>query len=193
LKKQVSITARIIPVVIICLLCIAAAMPGCTTPEEPIDWDVTLVGSEGQQMVVSYDEIKAMPSYEGRGGFFTTVGIVNGPYKAKGVLLEDLCDLVGGVTSSDVVMVSAPDGYLMAFDYDQVMGNINTYDLDLHDTPHGELKLILMYEQDGKPVPDNDGKPLRLAIIGPVELLTEGHYWVKWVDKIEVKHKTESS
>jgi DMSO/TMAO reductase YedYZ molybdopterin-dependent catalytic subunit len=193
LKKQAGIIARIIPAFIICLLCIAAAMPGCPAPEEHIDWDVTLVGSEGQQQVVSYDEIKAMPSYSGRGGFFTTVGIVNGPYKAKGVLLEDICDLVGGVTSSDVVLVSAPDGYMMAFDYDQVMGNINTYDIDLHDMPHGELKLMLMYEQDGKPLSDNDGKPLRLAIVGPAEFLTEGHYWVKWVDRIEVKHKTELS
>ena len=186
MKRRVSIIARIVPVFIICLLCIAAAMPGCTS-EESIDWNVTLVGSEGQQMLVSYDEIKAMPSYKGEGGFFTTVGIVNGPYKAKGVLLEDICDLVGGVTSSDVVLVSAPDGYLMAFDYDQVMGNINTYDLDLHDASNGELKLILMYEQDGKPLSDNDGKPLRLAIVGPVTFLTEGHYWVKWVESIEVK------
>ena len=44
-----------------------------------------------------------------------------------------------------------------------------------------------MYEQDGKTVPQNDGKPLRLAIVTPdTDLLTEGHYWVKWVDEIEV-------
>ena len=55
--------------------------------------------------------------------------------------------------------------------------------------PHGELKLILMYEQDGKPISDSDGKPFRLAVVGDDNLLTEGHYWVKWVDRIEVKRK----
>jgi len=189
LKKQGRRITKIIPVFIIGLLCIVAVMAGCATQEESIDWNVTLVGSEGQQETLSYEEIKAMPSYTGRGGFFTTVGIVNGPYKAKGVLIEDLCELVGGITSSDVVTISAVDGYLMAFDYDEVMGNINTYDLELHEVSQGELKVILMYEQDGKPLSDSDGKPFRLAIVGTDNLLTEGHYWVKWVDSVEVKRK----
>jgi hypothetical protein len=29
-----------------------------------------------------------------------------------------------------------------------------------------------------------------LAVVGRDALLTEGVYWVKWVDKIEVIHKT---
>jgi hypothetical protein len=28
--------------------------------------------------------------------------------------------------------------------------------------------------------------PLRIAVVGDKALLTEGHYWVKWVNKIEV-------
>ncbi|MGD9118503.1 MAG: hypothetical protein PVJ08_07225, partial [Dehalococcoidia bacterium] len=59
----------------------------CTEAEEPIDWDLTLIGKDGQQKILSFDEIRDLPSEKARGGFFTTVGVVNGPYKVRGVPL----------------------------------------------------------------------------------------------------------
>jgi len=150
-------------------------------------WQLTLVGSDGSQKVLSYKDITELPDYEGNGGFFSTVGIVYGPYEAKGVTLADLCELVGGIEPTDTLMISAQDGYSTVFDYDQVMGEFITYNTDLQEVPHDELKTILMYEEDGKPLSDEDGKPLRIAIVGTKEgLLVEGSYWVKWVNKIEV-------
>jgi DMSO/TMAO reductase YedYZ molybdopterin-dependent catalytic subunit len=159
----------------------------CTEAEEPIDWELTLIGKDGQQKILSFDEIRDLPSEKARGGFSTTVGVVNGPYKVRGVPLVELCALVGGVTAQDVVMVSAPDGYSMVFDYEQINGDIETYDPEtLHEMPHDELMVMLTYEQDGKTIPHNDGRPLRMAVVGNADLLTEGHNWVKWVDRIEV-------
>jgi DMSO/TMAO reductase YedYZ molybdopterin-dependent catalytic subunit len=155
--------------------------------EEPIEWEVTLVGSNGEQQVLSYDEIRNLPYEEARGGFFTTVGVVNGPYEVKGVLLTELCKLVGGVSPEYVVAVSATDGYSMVFDYAQLFGDIETYDpVTLKEMPHEWLTVLLTYEQDGKTLSHNDGRPLRVAVAGSEALLTEGHNWVKWVDRIEV-------
>jgi DMSO/TMAO reductase YedYZ molybdopterin-dependent catalytic subunit len=155
--------------------------------EEPIDWEVTLVGKNSEQQVLSCEEIRRLPYQEARGGFFTTVGVVNGPYEVKGVLLQDLCALVGGVTPADVVAVSAMDGYSMVFDYEQLCGDIETYDpVTLHEVPHEKLMILLIYEQDGQPLSDSDGRPLRIAVVGSEALLTEGHNWVKWVNRIEV-------
>jgi hypothetical protein len=86
--------------------------------KDSVVWNVTLDGADGQQKVLTYNEIKTMPAYSGKGGFFTTTGVVNGPFQVKGVPLIDLCNLVGGVTSSEAVMVSAKDGYSSIFDYD---------------------------------------------------------------------------
>jgi hypothetical protein len=109
--------------------------------EEPIEWELTLVGKNSEQQVLSYEDIRDMPYEKARGGFFTTVGVINGPYKVKGVLLQDLCNLAGGVTASDVVSVAATDGYSMVFDYYQLHGDIETYDpATLHEVPHDELK-----------------------------------------------------
>ena len=155
-------------------------------PEEKINWNLTLIGTA--EKVVTFDELKAMPSYEGYGGFFSTVGMINGPFKCKGVPVEDLCALVGGINGSDTLWVSAPDGYMMVFTYDQVKGDFVTYEpATLKEVPHSPLKVILAYEQDGALLSEDDGRPLRLAIVSEDKLLTEGHYWIKWVDKIAIR------
>lgn len=163
---------------------------GCLHPsevtEEKIDWNLTLIGD--CEKVLSYNEIKKIPSYEGYGGFFTTVGIVNGPFKCRGVPLDELCNLVGGINASNTLWVSASDGYMMVFTYDQVNGDFITYDpATMREVPHGDLTMILMYEQDGASLPEDCGRPLRFAIVSEDKLLTEGHYWVKWVNKMEIK------
>ena len=183
-------SASVLPVLAIVAVCIVVAVTvtGCLhlseVAEERIDWNLALIGD--CEKVISYDEIRAMPSYEGHGGFFSTVGSVNGPFKCKGTPLKDLCNLVGGINATDTVRVYASDGYMMVFTYDQVMGDFITYDPELREVPHRELEVILMYEQDGAPLMEYDGRPIRIAIVSKDKLLTEGHYWIKWVDKVEI-------
>jgi DMSO/TMAO reductase YedYZ molybdopterin-dependent catalytic subunit len=156
--------------------------------EEPIDWQVTLIGSKGEQRLLSYDEIRHMPYQEARGGLLTSVGVVYGPYEVRGVLLQDLCDLVGGLAPNEAADVSAPDGYSMVFSHDQIYsGGFPTYDpVTRHEVTHEKQMVLLTYEWNGKPIPHNDGGPLRLVIVSSESLLTEGHNWVMWVNKIEV-------
>jgi DMSO/TMAO reductase YedYZ molybdopterin-dependent catalytic subunit len=156
--------------------------------EEPIDWEVKLAGSNGEQQVITYDEIRRMPYQEASGGLLTSAGIVYGPYRVKGVLLQDLCDLVGGINPSEFVSVSAPDGYSMAFGYDQlVSGDFLAWDPEtMHEVSNEKHMVLLTYEWDGKPIHNNDGGPLRLVVVSNKSLLTEGHNWVMWVDEIEI-------
>ena len=188
---------RAVPILVLGLICIVAAVLVYAHPwsgsAADIEWNLTLVGSNGEDVTLSYREIKALESTTGQGGFFTTTGVIHGPYDVKGVSIEDLCELVGGLGTSDGVLVSAVDGYSAFFEYDEVKGNIPTSKYDpaignLKEVPHEDLGLILMYEQDGKPLSDDDGKPLRLAVAGDDRLLTEGFRWVRWVDRIEVIH-----
>jgi DMSO/TMAO reductase YedYZ molybdopterin-dependent catalytic subunit len=187
IKLRVALLLMGIGVILIGL---AAGLYFLTDREQPditSFWKVTLVGTNGQQKELSYSEIKNLTSYSGAGGFFTTTGVVNGPYQAKGVTLEQLCLQVGGLQPANLVKVSAADGYSTMLDFEQVNGNFITYDpLTLKEKPHQELKPILMYEEDGKPLSEDSGKPLRLAIVGKDSLLTEGLYWIKWINKIEV-------
>lgn len=150
-------------------------------------WRLTLIGRDGTEKVLSYMELTSLPAYTGEGGFFSTVGTIYGPYTAKGVPLEGLCSQVGGVSPGDAVMVSAKDGYSTVLSYEQVTGEFPAYTPDFKEVPGAELKTILMYELDGRRLTAEGGKPLRLAVVGTGQgLLTEGNYWVKWIEKIEV-------
>jgi DMSO/TMAO reductase YedYZ molybdopterin-dependent catalytic subunit len=155
---------------------------------EPVAWDLTLIGRDGQQVVLSYDELQSLPVVETRGGFFSSVGTVYGPHPVKGVRLETLLDLVGGMTASDVLLVAAKDGYSSVFDYGQLSGEIDTFEPDpLRLVPQGDVEFLLIFEQQGQPLAHNDGQPLRLAVVNPDGLLTEGHWWVKWVNRLEIR------
>ncbi len=181
----------LILIFIIGIICIIAAgvvyAVDFNTSEDAIDWDVTLIGSDGTQKIISYNKIKSMPSVEGKGGFFTSVGVINGPYKIKGVMLKDICEFAAGFSSSDIVYAFATDGYSAVFDYAQLTGDIDSYDPhSMRMVSHGEQKVVLAYEQDGNPLSHEYGKPLRLAVITDDELLTEGHHWVKWINRIEI-------
>jgi DMSO/TMAO reductase YedYZ molybdopterin-dependent catalytic subunit len=188
---------RAVPLLVLGLICIVAAVLVYAHPwsgsEADVEWDLTLVGSNSENVTLSLKDIRAMESKTAQGGFFTTTGVVHGPYDVEGVSIEDLCDLVGGLGPSDGVLVTAVDGYSAFFEYDEVEGNIPTSEYDpatgnLKEVPHENLGLILMYKQDGKSLSEDDGKPLRLAVAGDDALLTEGFRWVRWVDRIEVIH-----
>ena len=190
--KRFTVAVAVIGIAAILSIAAIAYLDPFRTPAEQIEWNVTVVGSTGEEKVLTFAAITAMRSHDGYGGFFTTVGVVNGPFKLKGVLLSDICGLVGGIDTTNTVWVSAPDGYLMVFSYEQVNGEFRTFDPEtFKEVPHEELTIILAFEQDGVPLAEYDGKPLRIAIVSTRgDYLTEGHYWVKWVDRIEVRTPT---
>ncbi|HPD76210.1 MAG TPA: molybdopterin-dependent oxidoreductase [Methanoregulaceae archaeon] len=189
------------PVPVFCvLLAVASIFAGCTgtaPPREtdtiPADdfrgWNLTVNGTT--RASYTFDEIRAFPTKAGNCYAVSTVGIKYGPYTCKGVLLTDLLEQSGGIAEGDQVWVSAPDGYLWVFDYDQTQGEgFITFNESLREIPSPPLQVLLMYEQDGKPLSYDDGGPVRLVIISEEEgIVTEGSAWVKWVDTIEVKRK----
>jgi hypothetical protein len=77
----------------------------------------------------------------------------------------------------------------MVYTYNQVMGN----DLVTFGPATGDemnrtkpLTTILVYYRNHQNLTSDEG-PLRLAVIGPEGLLTEGHWWIKSVVKIEIR------
>ncbi len=175
-----------------CAGCTGTAPAASSQPvTDPVDdfsnWNLSVNGTP--RLVYSLDQVRALPSLTGNGFAVSTVGIKYGPYVCKGVLLTELLKPAGGISPGDQVWISAPDGYLWVFDYDQVQGNgFITFNEDLREIPSPPLKILLMYEQDGKPLSYDDGGPLRVAIISDEKgVVTEGSAWVKWVDRIEIK------
>ena len=99
-----------------------------------------------------------------------------------------LLNLIGGISSSENVTVTASDGYQVTFTYQQVQGQgLNTYDPSTKVTvqPPQPLTIIVAYDCNGTAFPASQG-PLSIALVGPQGLYTPGMYWAYLLVKIEV-------
>ena len=171
----------------------ATAVPTPTETAENIEATLT-VKSADSSVTLTWEDILELPSYEGPGGRISSVGYVTPPTTFKGITIEDLCNLVGGLSEENSVQITAKDGYGMTFSYDQIVsGNYDTYDpSDGENKPfNGKLWTVVVYEEEGNPISTEKDGPLRLAILGSNKIVTDGHWWIKWVSSIEVKQSEE--
>ena len=160
---------------------------GTNTTELP-PMSLTIVGANGTQVFLNETDVAALPSYRGYGGFKNQLGIVKGLGNYTGVSLDMLCGLVGGLTSTSIVNVSASDGYWSIFTFDEVVnGNFTTYDSNGEEVSHSQpLVPIVAYYFNDMNISESNGGPLRLAIVGPEGLVTNSTLWVKCVVRVEV-------
>jgi len=141
-----------------------------------------------QVKTFSMADIEKLPIVSGATGEVSSAGTISGPYAYKGAALTDILNEVGGITSNNAIRISAKDGYSMTFSYNQVVKGTEfpTYDSTTGKevTPASTLILFIAYEKDGKPIDDTVG-PLRIGIMAPNQV-TDGHWWIKWAQKIEI-------
>ncbi len=141
----------------------------------------------GEVKKYSMDEVKNLESAEGWGSLKDSVGNISDPTKYKGVPLTTLLDKVGGLSSNEAVEITAKDGYSMTFSRPQVENaDFITYDpITGDEVSVSGLEMIIAYEKGGEPLGTNNG-PLRVVVIGPENQATDGHWWIKWVENINI-------
>ncbi len=193
-------------VLLLTLTIVAAACSGATptpivivvtaTPEDtPVPTQSTVPVLEvvglSETKTLTMEELMALPVTEGYAGIKSSTGKITPPISMKGVALKDLAEFIGGMDETAGFNVVAEDGYSITFSYDQLAnGSFIAYDpatgAELKNPV--ELIAILAYEANGKPFDAKQDGALRLAIISPeLNQVTDGHWSVKWVNKLEVK------
>ncbi|MCW4017570.1 MAG: molybdopterin-dependent oxidoreductase [Candidatus Bathyarchaeota archaeon] len=161
-----------------------SASPAVTLPAMTL----TMIGANGEQVVLNADDMAALESYTSDGGYKSSGGYIAAVGSYTGVPILTLCDLVGGITSTQTLTVTASDGYSMVYTYDQANGiGFTTYDPVTGSEKEATqpMTMVANYFVDGEPLDSDDG-PLRIGVSGPEGLLTEGHFWTKMVSKIEI-------
>ena len=150
---------------------------------------LTVGGSKGSRQFTMAD-LKAMPAYTGWAGIKTSVGTIHLPQHYTGVKLSDLAAAVGGISSSNKVTMLANDGYGMTFSYKQLMqSGLTTYDpaTGAEEKPSETLTVVVAYAVDGKPLPEQDYGQLKLVIAtSKPDQVTDGHWAVKWLARVEI-------
>ncbi|MBN1632159.1 MAG: molybdopterin-dependent oxidoreductase [Thermoleophilia bacterium] len=176
---------------------LAALEAGCGSDDESSEGTsggggaaLEVIGADG---ATSYtmEDLRDMSVTEGYWGMKSSTGRITPPVVTKGVLVEDLFGEVGGLPEDMAISLVAKDGYEMTVSVAQLKaGDFITYDMvtgDENDV-EGPLKAIVAYEYDGKAFdPLSDG-PLRLAVVSPeMNQVTDGHWSVKWLNKVQIK------
>ncbi len=196
-KLSVIITPLILTAIIVGLV-------GCSTNESVTPTTAATTGTPAQTAVLTIvngtqtkaytmSELKAMTVLSGWAGQMSSTGNITGPAQYKGIAITDLLKAVGGVTDQNAIRVSAKDGYTMTLSYKQLTeGNFTIIDSKTGKEVAAQNKPIVFiaYEESGKALDDTIGS-LRLGIMTSDSQVTEGHWWVKWTQKIEVI-KTEA-
>ncbi len=175
-----------------------AAVPPTAVPTtaEPAQASVTLevVGPAGSK-TLTLDEMRALPGVQGWAGTKSSTGKITQPTLHRGVTLEELCKLVGGIAAGSSIEVVAKDGYASVMSYSEaIQGNVITYSpVSGDETRIGDaLQVIVAYERDGQPLPEESDGSLRMAVISPRNnQVTDGHWAVKWVRKITIKSASQ--
>ena len=159
-------------------------------PTEPTAPVLEIV-SPASNISLTMEELKALPVTEGYAGIKSSTGKITPPIPMKGVALKDLAALTGGMDETTGFNVVAEDGYGITFSYDQIQnGSFIAYDPATGNELKNKVELtaILAYEANGEPFDPKQDGILRLAIISPeLNQVTDGHWSVKWVNKLEAK------
>lgn len=184
------------PLLLFALAAVMLLVAGCTTVPQtpgaasPVS-NATLVLNGTTSITLSHADVLALPSVSGIGGAVSTTGIRYGPFQIRGVSLRTLADQVGGIGPNQTLRVHAPDGYMWVLGADQIDGEgfvVFTPELKEIDPPPAIVP-VLMYEQNGTALSEEQGGPFRIAVLNQngTPVITEGSGWVKWVDRIEVR------
>lgn len=175
----------LIPVVlmlVVCLLmmtsCADDASNGGSTSTEPVE--IKLVGKDGQEQTV---DLTTLESVTGEASFKKSTGAIVGPASLTGPKLVDVLDLIGGIKEGEAIAIVANDGYEMTLTYDQVMGNVMTYDKEGTALKVGGLEAIVAIECDDEGVLES---PPRICFIGEGNPISDGHFWVKDIAEIKI-------
>jgi DMSO/TMAO reductase YedYZ molybdopterin-dependent catalytic subunit len=161
--------------------------PTTTLVPEPV---LEIVGPSGSKSL-TMDDLKKLEVIEGEAGFKSSTGKITPPVPHRGVSLLTLAELLGPLDPEMGLNAVAKDGYAMTFSYDQLKnGTFTAYDPATGDelkTPEN-LTAMLAFEREGQPLPEDTDGALRVVIISPKrDQVTDGHWSVKWINKLEVK------
>lgn len=144
-------------------------------------------GSESKSLTM--EELKALPSVEAVGCLMDEDYLVTGPFRAKGVAVLELCEIVGGLGADEEVEFDFADGFTMLHYNHLIASNFKTYDAKTGERcPHGDVTVLLAYEVGGEPPEEYKGGYLRLMVLAGENIATTGILCIQGVTKVDI-HK----
>jgi len=190
LNKKLLAVAVVIIVVVVFVGSLAIYRQSPNSTKELVTLptlNLTILGANGQQVVLDSSKLAACMSYTANGGFRDDNNVTYAG-NFTGVPVLALLDLVGGIKSSDNVTFIGSDGYQYTFTYQQMWGqSINTFSPSSGAAaqPSQPLTVMVAYYCNSTIFASDKG-PLSVVLVGRQGLYTNGYWWVHFLVKIEV-------
>ncbi len=150
---------------------------------DPLEEGMLMIKKGNNIIYLSLDELLAMDgNITEFGGRMSKSGtITRAEYNGLPILL--LLALIGSFNESYSLRVVATDGWTTTYTYQQIMGNVTSYDLDGENEAFRDLAFTLLYEEIGEDtLPDG---PLRTGFLH-ADFVTASNLWAKQVYKLEL-------
>jgi len=149
---------------------------------------VTFIGEENHTLTAT--QLRKLPTLEGSGKYLKSTGTIVGPFTYTGVNISAIIELIANISTDLSIKAIASDGYKFTFTKTQILGDVPLYNDEGFQIGHGgsnNLTLALLYDEGGSPLTEEFGGPFRLGYLGVNEPITDGHFWVKYVDKLIIR------
>ena len=176
--KKSSILALLLATLLV------AGLAGCSSDSGET---VLTVSKNGVTEEYTMSQLQKMAVVSGSGGSMSSTGKIKGPNEIKGAGIDAILEAVGGIGEGEAIRVEAKDGYSMTMSQKQIAEcNFIAFDaVTSQEVECNNLSVVLIYEENGEALDEGSG-PLRLGIASDEGTVTEGHWWIKWVVKIDV-------
>jgi hypothetical protein len=186
-KKQFAFA--IIALLSIAMVGIVAWQPNMQANASLQPMTLTVVALNGTQIILNQNEIGNLTSYQAYGGLRKSSGTIANLGNYTGVPITTLLNMVGGIRNgySVKIMALGSSPYSQTLSYPNLNGTgLNTYSSTTGAlVQHNQtLTPMLAYYYNGANL--TSGGPLRLVIVGPEGLCTDGKLWVQNVSRLEI-------
>ena len=161
-------------------------------PEEPETFLTVIYNNE--QTDYTLEELEAMDTITGYGGYRTSYPMIKGQGTYTGVLVTSLInEIAGNIENYTIIVNSDEDGLKenKTYSYDMVQGNLSIYNSTnaSDETPieTGGVTMIVCYEKDGEYLEEADDGKIKIAFVNEdEEKITSSGLWWKFVVSIEI-------
>ena len=191
-------TNKILTIVLAFIICVSAIivlyvnLPKDEKTEESVIV-LTIIYTD-KQIEYTIEELEAMDTITGYGGYRTSRPVIKGQGIYTGVSVSKLVELTAGsITNYSLIVTSNEEGVIenKTFNYSSIQGNINIYNSTnaSDETPiaTGGLTMIVCYEKDGEYLNESDDGKIKIAFVNKdEEKISASDLWWKFVEGIEI-------
>lgn len=142
-------------------------------------------------------ELRTLPATNGEGGYLKKDGVtIIGPFNYTGVRVSYLLEQISDLPENFIVIARSGDGYTSQYTKKMVYGELSGYNATGYPVDEINSTMLVAYDENGAPISEENGGPLKIVFINEDGNLTDGNLWSKDVVTLtilEVSPQTTAS